>query len=158
MASAVPSSSYLEQVANSLEDDFKDRPSLIKAGNAMLTFLATVPPDQSSSLSLGALRTIVKRFGNVALAAPELIELANYFVGGRARLLDMLFFFNDEDAEAIYPISFETMKASWSGAPFYHPLIKNAEVKDYESKVFINYKPSQLAEQVFCKIQQEKQG
>lgn len=158
MASAVPSSNYLEQVAKDLEFDFKDRPILIQAGNAILKFLATVPPEQSSSLSLGALRTIVKRFGKINLPTPDLVEIANYFVGGRARLLDMLFFFNDEDADTVYPISFEIMKASWSGAPFYHPLIADVEIKDYESKVIINYKPSQLAEQAFYKIQQEKQG
>ena len=152
VATAFPLTSYLKQVAKNLEVDFKENPTFICAGNAMLEFLVTVPPQQSSDLSLGSIRNIIKRFGNSFLTDDQIIELSNYFVGGRVRLLDMLFSFLDKETGEMYPISFEIMKSVWQGKPFYHPVITDEEVKDFEERIIVTYVPSKLAKDEYFKL------
>lgn len=150
----LPENSYFYTVMYQLKQEFRDE-SLQTAGNAILDFLATTDPDTASRLSFGAVHNIIKRRSKLRLSDHDLLDLIAYLSGGRARLLDTIFHYKDPETQSYYLIPQNEMKQVFATGEFYHPLVDDELVQNYEDYLIVSYAPSDLAKYEFRKIKQE---
>lgn len=148
------SENYIEEVANRFVMDFPDKDSL-DACHVMLKFLSSTPPHQSSKLSFGAINNVISRELNKNISSKLVEVIVGYFIGGKVGLLEVVFYYHDLDAEEVYAIDLDVIQDSERTGIFYHPLISDTQITDYEKYIEVAFKPSGLAEAVYSKFSGE---
>lgn len=149
-----PDESYFLAVRSQLQQDFQEK-EMLAAGDAILEYLATTDPESERiSLSFGAMRNVIKRRSDVVLPDDKLLSIAAYFVGGRARLLDMDYHFRDPETHEFYekPISSEKVMRAYQTQKFTHPEFEDENVPDFEACLVVRYRPSDVAALEYKKL------
>lgn len=140
------SDGYLDEVRERMKKTFAKKEELLRASDCMLDYIVNTSPKDYSDLSLGAVRNIVRRAHNLSLSDEEYLDVLAYFVGGRARLLDMVFTYFDRNNGSYYEIDKPTMKEALKSGKLYHPDITDELIENFENHIIITYKASDLGE------------
>jgi hypothetical protein len=126
----------------------KDLPTkAIPIGVAIVDYLSNSTPEDSSSISYGALKRLVKRRLKSTPDDNLLLHTAHYLLGDRVHLLDVSFNFFDEEAEIWYPINKKNILDAKATGKLKHPITSDL-IDDFESHVVISYSSSEFAKNI----------
>lgn len=142
---------YVKISRERMDKAFKNEESLRLASGCLFSYIRQTEPSQYPDLSIGAIRNIITRRcqQELELNDDDYLTVISYFVGGRSRLLDMVFTYQDENTGAVYSISKRQMKEALDTGKFYHPIITDELVDDFSEHIVVTYKPSNLAEALY---------
>ncbi|KAG1661889.1 hypothetical protein GQR58_021163 [Nymphon striatum] len=136
---------YRHNITNNIEQDLPEKARPI--GMAIFDFLSNSKPEDTSSLSFGAIRNLVKKRINSTPDDKLLLLTTQYLTGDRTHLLELNFNFFDEDTGEWYPLTTKAIKDAESNGQFKHPETDDI-IEDYESHIILSYSSSKLANQL----------
>ena len=131
-----------ERILRQINEDWGETPQS-KLCATILDYLLQFPANQLAHITYGRLRNII----STHYKDSDLLLAIQYLIGDGTKLLEVGFELIEEDDSFPYPLANSEVKLAKETGELYHPETGEI-VDDYESKVFMYFKPSYLFESI----------
>lgn len=131
-----------ERILIQIHEDWGEKPQS-KICALILDYLLQFPVNQLAHITYSRLHDITgSKYGD-----QDLLLAIQYLIGDGTKLLEVGFELIEEDDSFPYPLANSEVKLAKETGELYHPETGEM-VDDYESKVFMYFKPSSLFESI----------